>query len=121
MEKAIREELNLQARLEEIALHSAESARIEELLNAHFGVRSPKAVSFKLVGCETLSNGITHFYLESDPVEWNWEMDWKFDMLMSQFPEQQNKLTFQYRTAQHTLTFLPTATTQTLTLETNGL
>lgn len=121
MENALKTDLNLDVKLEKNLLTAEEHASITSYIGAHFKIKSADNISFILIGTETMTNGITHFYLESEPVELSLEMEWKFDLLMNHFSGQQNKLTFYFRDQQFTLTFLHTSPSQTLKLETNGL
>ncbi len=73
-------------------------------------------VDFTLIGCETELNGIVHFYFESKPIEITDSLTVKFNFLMSQFPQQQNKLTLYYRDQTITTTFLPSSYTHEIRL-----
>ncbi|MCJ8290787.1 MAG: hypothetical protein HRT58_14400 [Crocinitomicaceae bacterium] len=91
---------------------------ISEWLLDQFKISS-NAVSIDLsvIGCEIELNGMIHFYLESAPVELSNTLTIKFDLLMSNFPEQQNKLTFYYRDQTITKSFLQTAFVHEIRLE----
>lgn len=121
MEMALREELHIAKELGDLPGTSAEATQLESYICKHLVVANPRPVSLHLLGFESMPNGITHFYLESDATAFSPEMTWIFDLLMNHFTEQQNKLTFYFRDQQETLTFLPTIPSQTLKLETNGL
>lgn len=71
---------------------------------------------FKLDGFETQLTGTVQFYLSSDlkrPLE---SFEVTFDLLMNEYPEQQNKLTFINRGQKRTYVFLQTKRTQIIDL-----
>lgn len=74
-------------------------------------------IPFKLIGYEVLESGLTHFYFQSEKVEFKNQFTIKFDLLMDDFPEQQNKLTFIYKGKKQTFPFLQTTREQTIKLE----
>ena len=75
------------------------------------------SIDLSVIGCEIELNGMIHFYLESTPIELTHALTVKFDLLMSNFPEQQNKLTFYYRDQTITKSFLQTAFVHEIRLE----
>lgn len=60
-----------------------------------------------LEGMEVLPNGLVHFYLSSDPLELTASVEVRFDWLMDQLPQQQNKVTLTHQHQQYTAVFLP--------------
>lgn len=66
----------------------------------------PPQIEFVLVGFEVLLNGDVQFYLSAkitNPIN---QFYVKFDLLMDEFSEQQNKLTFRFRGKKFTYNFL---------------
>lgn len=77
----------------------------------------PPKLEFVLDGFEVLLNGDVQFYLSSkihSPIN---QFYLKFDFLMDEFPEQQNKLTFQFRDKKNTYNFLTTTRLQFIKLD----
>lgn len=98
---------------------------IERELNRHFSA-APKtdnsildgtnAIYFRLDGIETELNGTVHLYLSADCRSNPGTLEFTFDLLMDDFPEQQNKLTIIYRGRKSTFVFLPNQRTQIIEL-----
>lgn len=80
---------------------------IEHHIRSHFRLNSnEQQVTWALIGCEAYLNDIVHFYLESEPTDPPQKMVFRFDLLMDEYPEQQNKLTFYYNGNTQTGVFL---------------
>lgn len=88
-----------------------------KLLSGYAVIYENANVSLKLIGYEVLDNGLTHFYFTSDSFDLKNQFTVKFDLLMDDFPEQQNKLTFIYKGKKQTVPFLQTTREQTIKLE----
>ena len=92
---------------------------IEEKINDHFQVTTDihKSLKMQLIGYETQLIGTTQFYLSAqvEPIQL---IDFKFDLLMDLFPQQQNKLHFIHkdRDVKTTLEFLPSKKIQSIDL-----
>lgn len=76
-----------------------------------------KDVCFNIIGCEVELSGMIRFYMESAPIELSSALNVQFNVLMQEFPEQQNKLTLYYRNQTITKSFLPSAFVQKIRLE----
>lgn len=76
-------------------------------------------ITLSLLACEIELNGMIHFYIQSTPTELGPSLTVKFNLLMSNFSEQQNKLTLYYRDQTITKSFLQTAFLQEIRLENN--
>ncbi|MFK7783642.1 MAG: DUF6702 family protein [Crocinitomicaceae bacterium] len=76
-----------------------------------------KAINFDVIGCEVELSGMIRFYLESAPVSVSTALNVQFNLLMEEFPEQQNKLTLYYRDQTITKSFFPSAFVQEIRLE----
>ena len=92
---------------------------LEKYFKKHFKIKTNKITDIQLVGFEVLLNGVTNFYFESKKIELTKEFNITFDLLMKEFKEQQNKITFYYRGKTYTKPFLFDRRTQTIQLETN--
>lgn len=91
---------------------------ITEWMLNQFTVSSEKSsAEFTVVGCEVELSGMIRFYLESAPIQITAALTVKFDLLMDNFPEQQNKLTLYFRDQTITKSFLQTASVQEIRLE----
>lgn len=81
---------------------------LESWLNSGFQIQSGEnSIPFKLIGFEILPNGLLYAYLESEPQELISPLHVKYDLLMADFPEQQNKITFTAYHKKQTAVFLP--------------
>lgn len=93
---------------------------ISEWLLEQFQLSSnDRSIDISVIGCEVELNGMIHFYLESKPAELSESLTIKFDLLMSDFPEQQNKVTLYYRDQTITQSFLQNAFVHEIRLENN--
>lgn len=75
------------------------------------------SIDLNVIGSEVELNGMIHFYLESIPAELSKTLTIQFDLLMSDFPEQQNKVTLYYRDQTITQSFLQNAFVHQIRLE----
>jgi hypothetical protein len=103
-------------------LENSEEAENFEAINAwiltQFTILSgDKNVDFNVIGCEVELSGMIRFYMESAPIDLANTLKVQFNLLMEDFPEQQNKLTLYYRDRSITKTFLQTAFVQEIRLE----
>ncbi len=102
---------------------------INEYINKNFSIHAvdslyffaldsalPQQIEFVLDGFEVLMNGDVQFYLSAkitNPIN---QFYVKFDLLMDEFSEQQNKLTFRFRDKKFTCNFLNATRTQLIKL-----
>ena len=94
-------------KLDELDSSGADLQMIEEYLNEHFVLEGAnEACNFKLVGIEVLLNGMVNFYLRSNEITLSTQLNARFDLLMNEFSEQQNKLTLLYQGNSKTISFL---------------
>lgn len=94
-------------KLDELDSSGSDLQMIEDYLNTHFVLEGTNvACSFKLVGMEVLLNGMVNFYLQSNEVTLSTQLNARFDLLMNDFSEQQNKLTLLYQGNSKTISFL---------------
>lgn len=106
--------------IKELEDHYTDKAMIEKLeafINKQFQVNSNGIISFKLIGFEVNKQGLVNFYLSSDKAENpTKELTIKFDFLMDQLVQQQNKLTYITEPEAKTVVFLQNSRTQTIVL-----
>lgn len=97
---------------------STMNAAIEASINKHFTLSSGgQQMYFHLDGYEVMRNGLVLFYLSSGQLQPEPEITCRFDWLMSEFSEQQNKLTLNINNHKFTAVFLskqPVVTINTL-------
>lgn len=79
---------------------------------------SDSSIPLKVIGFDVMPTGQLYVYLESDPVVPKTSIDFKFDLLMDTFPNQQNKITFTFfqDKSKQTAVFLPTKRTESINL-----
>ena len=91
---------------------------IEELINEGLQISiGGKKVAFHLEGNEIGLNGLTTFYLSSKPIDLFDEIIFEYNLLMNEFPDEQNKLTFIFRGKKTTLNFIANQFTHSIKLE----
>lgn len=91
-------------------------AAVLSSINSGFELKASSGISLKLIGIDVMPNGLTYFYLESESVELSTTLSIRFDWLMDEFEEQQNKVTFIANNNKQTAVFLPTKRTNILEL-----
>ena len=96
----------------------AEIELLEEALNKGFQIMiNGEQTLFHLVGSETSLQGTTNFYIESDEIAMDSKLDIVFNLLMAEYPEQQNKVTFFYKKKMYTRTFTQGTRKQIIEIE----
>lgn len=86
---------------------STMNAALETYINQHFTLSSgTQSTSFHLEGYEVLRNGLVLFYLSSDKIQPEADITFRFDWLMDEFADQQNKLTLNLYDQKYTAVFL---------------
>lgn len=92
--------------------------QVEAYLNGHFLMeKGDYRTRFKIEGYEIKREGTIEFYLSS---EWKPSFEnilFTFNLLMKQFPEQQNKALIIWRNQKKTLEFLPNKTQHLILFE----
>ncbi len=73
-------------------------------------------ITLTVIGFDVMATGLVYVYAESEPVDLNKSIAFKFDLLMESFPNQQNKITFIRNNEKQTAVFLPTKPTEVITL-----
>ena len=114
-ELAIEKEKNYNIELETLK-DSVQLADVESYLLNHFSIANDKTIKLNLIGHKTLLNGVTNFYFESNAIVLSKAITFSFDLLMDEFKDQQNKLTFYYRGNTYTRPFLFDKRKQTIEL-----
>ncbi|AEA45467.1 DUF6702 family protein [Fluviicola taffensis] len=91
--------------------------QLESHLSKGFEITTgDSSVSLKVIGFDVMPTGLLYVYLESTTVVPKRSIDFKFDLLMETFPNQQNKITFIRNNQKQTAVFLPTKRTESITL-----
>jgi hypothetical protein len=91
---------------------------IETIINEGFQITlENKIVEFQLDGNEIGLNGLTTFFLSSKPIKLSSVILFQYNLLMNEFPEQQNKLTFIFRGEKTTMNFIANQFTHSIKLE----
>lgn len=104
--------------LESMDPNNANFAQISQwLLNQYSLSTNNTQVDLTIIGCEIELTGMIYFYIESAPTEIGNNIRIHFNLLMDEFPEQQNKLTLYYRDNTITKSFLQNAFVQEIKLE----
>ena len=92
-------------------------AKLEKFVLDGFSLKNAGTnISLKLVGFEVNSRGMVEFYFKSEVIPSPTSFDVEFDLLMDQFPNQQNKLLFNYNNKTTTAVFLANKRSETITL-----
>jgi hypothetical protein len=79
---------------------------IENEISKHFSIHSSSVGAFSLEGFEIELTGMIHVFLTAPILSPQTSLDIQFDLLMNEFKEQQNKLTFIYRDQKTTYVYL---------------
>ncbi len=111
--------------LESCGTDSLSLKLLEQEINSHLIFESTQEntitqgtemIWLKLEGIEVLLNGIVYFYMSASVNQIPEELKIKFNLLMSVFSDQQNKMTFKYREQKYDLIFLKQEPSQTIKL-----
>lgn len=91
---------------------------IEKYVNAHFTVKSGDQKSvLKFMGNEVSMDGTSNWYFESESIDFQEELSIRYDLLMDDFPEQQNKVTLYHMGQTYTAAFTPMNKTKQIYIE----
>ena len=91
---------------------------LETIINEGFKITlENKIVEFQLDGNEIGLNGLTTFFLSSKPIKLSSVILFQYNLLMNEFPEEQNKLTFIFRGEKTTMNFIANQFTHSIKLE----
>jgi len=97
---------------------SQTSELIKEYFDKHFQLSTKnERCKLNLIGYESSLNGTTNFYFESDEIDITPTLLLQNDVLMDQFPKQQNKITLYYQSKSYTYDFLFHERTKTIILD----
>ena len=104
--------------ISDLRVDSEEFRRVEEYINEGFQMKTRKdRIKLRIIGIESLLNGVVNFYLESYEVPLPKELYVTFDLLMDEFPQQQNKMTLYIGESTYTKAFLQNERKHTLKLD----
>lgn len=100
--------------------YKADSETTEHLkgyFEAHFILSTEiERCKLNLIGFETSLNGTTNFYFESSEIDITPTLKLMNDILMDQYPQQQNKITLYRQSKSYTYDFLSNERLKTITL-----
>jgi Domain of unknown function (DUF6702) len=104
--------------LKTIESGSKEYKAVETLLTKHFNIYTEDVnCTFELTGIEVNLDGTSNFYFLSSEIRAFEEINFTFDLLMDEHPDQQNKATLYYRGNNYTVTFIQDRRSRTIKLE----
>ena len=126
-ERYLQKQKLIQTNLNSCLNDSISMQNIEIELNKHFNVNmnsgiensildGNESINFRLEGFEIQLTGIVQFYLSSTIYRPKAHLEITFDLLMDEYPEQQNKLTFIFRNQKKTVVFIPSMRSQIIDL-----
>jgi len=99
--------------LEDHYKDEAMKSKLEQFILSGFSMsQNNKSIGFKLVGFEVDSRGMVNFYFKSEKVAAPSDYSVTFDLLMNQFPSQQNKILFTHNKKTTTAIFLANKRTE---------
>jgi hypothetical protein len=127
-ERYLQKKKLIQTNLNACVNDSVSMQNIEIELNKHFNINMNPGIensildgnesfNLKLDGFEIQLTGIVQFYLSSTIFRPLKHFKITFDLLMDEYPEQQNKLTFIYRNQKKTVVFIPSMRSQIIDLD----
>lgn len=100
------------------SLNEIEKTSVESYINTHFKVTSGSEKStLNFMGNDISLDGTSHWYFESEPMNFLETIEIRYDVLMEAFPEQQNKVTLYYAGKTYTAAFTPMDKTKQLYFE----
>ena len=118
LEQVLRKKNLLNKNLETSLTDNMLKQGIEELINEGLQISTGgKKLGFHLEGNDIGLNGLTTFYLSSKPIDLFDEIIFQYNLLMNEFPDEQNKLTFIFRGEKTTLNFIANQFTHSIKLE----
>jgi hypothetical protein len=118
IEQVLRKKNLLNKNLETSLTDNILKQGIEELINEGLQISTGgKKVALHLEGNDIGINGLTTFYLSSKPIILFDEIIFEYNLLMNEFPEEQNKLTFIFRGEKTTMNFITNQFTHSIKLE----
>ncbi len=118
LEQVLRKKNLLNKNLEASLTDNKLKQGIEELINEGLQISTGgKKVALYLEGNDIGINGLTTFYLSSKPIDLFDEIIFQYNLLMNEFPDEQNKLTFIFRGEKTTLNFIINQFTHSIKLE----
>lgn len=118
LEKYFEKEKSENINLTVFEAESRTTLLISRYFEDHFQLKTEKTnCRFMLIGFESSLNGITNFYFESEPIDITPSITITNTVLMDEYPQQQNKITFYYRSKSHTTDFLRNDYVKTIRLD----
>ena len=128
LERYLQKKNILQKNLSDCTTYSVSLSILEKVINQHFAITinpndensimdGNELFMLQLEGIEIQMTGTIQIYLSGTVKRALNSVDLFFDLLMDEYPEQQNKATFIYREYKETLVFLPTKKSETIELK----
>lgn len=118
LEKVYEKNNDVKLNLQEYESNSKTSELMIAYFKRHFELKTENSTcKLNLVGYESSLNGITNFYFESDEIDITPTLLLKNDILMDEFPNQQNKITLYHQSKSYTYDFLSHERTKTIILD----
>lgn len=117
IEKLYEKQINEKIDLTLYDKDSKTSELISTYFSKHFQLKTENAnCILHLIGYESSLNGVTNFYLESDPIDITPTLTLMNDVLMDEYSQQQNKITLYYQSKSYTTDFLRNEHVKTIIL-----
>lgn len=118
LEKVYEKNNDVKLDLQEYKSNSETAELMITYFKQHFELKTEKATcKLNLIGFESNLNGTTNFYFESDEIDITPKLSIKNDILMDEYPNQQNKITLYYQSKSYTYDFLSHERIKTIILE----
>jgi hypothetical protein len=84
--------------VKELEDHVSDKKIIQQMASALFSELEIKnngnVLSIRIIGYEVLPSGMTNFYFHSNKTQKPTRLDFKFNLMMKELPQQQNKITY---------------------------
>ena len=107
--------------VKEMEDHVSDSELIQKIANLLFNEFKVKnndiSLKFEIIGFEVMPNGMTNFYFHSGKVTRPKKLDITFDLMMSELPAQQNKITYLDTIKSYTAVFTATKKQSSIIIE----
>lgn len=119
LEKSIQKEFPEFPLMDNMNVDSKEFILVKERILDGFTINvDGKSILLDLVGIENFLTGTSNVYFESEPVANPNEITFTFNLLMTEYEGQQNKISFKKEDFKKTLYFINTESKQTFELNT---
>ncbi len=107
--------------VKEMEDHVSDAVLIQQMAKAlfsEFKVKSAgKELVLTIIGYEVLPNGMTNFYFHSNKTTAPKKLDFTFNLMMKELPQQQNKITYLENEKSYTAVFTTVKTQSSINIE----